>query len=61
MIHDGFKRKRSDGFMTSVIPSAREGTDVEDLLFQSGIESMNFLIVRSFGTTSWADRYTVEN
>ena len=43
MIHDGFKRKRSDGFMTSVIPSAREGTDVEDLLFQSGIESMHFL------------------
>ena len=43
MIHYGFKRKRSDGFMTSVIPSAREGTDVEDLLFQSGIESMHFL------------------
>ena len=28
---------------------------------EKAISATDFLIVRSFGTTSWADRYTVEN
>ena len=42
-LHDWLKRKRIDDSVDSVIQSAREGTDVKGLYFQSDVESMHFL------------------